>query len=105
MDKVFEILKKHFSELRKYPNVLNANVGEEITKGKRTGRKAIVVFVSQKKPLSALPINARLPDEVEGVPVDVVEWKADYKLGDTAPSHLDPETQHRISSGVRHGKQ
>jgi hypothetical protein len=104
MDKVFEILKKHFNELRQYPNVLNANVGEEITKGKKTGRRAIVVFVSQKKPLSVLPEHDRLPDEVEGVPVDVIEWKAEYKLGDTAPSHLDPETQRRISSGVRHGK-
>ena len=70
---IFDILDKHFSELKKYINVLNVNVGDEVTAGKRTGRRAIVVYVSKKLLLSNLKEKDRLPMYLKKVPVDVIE--------------------------------
>ena len=97
----YKTLDKHFKRLRKYVNVLNVNIGNEITKGINTGRLAIVVYVSKKKLLSELKKKEQLPDMIEGVPVDVIEFSSDYELGDTKPSHLSPKAQKRISSGVK----
>lgn len=44
---------------------------EEEAGGRPTGREAIVVFVREKQPLDALAEERWLPDEIEGVPVDV----------------------------------
>jgi hypothetical protein len=96
-----EILEKYFEQLRKYVNVLNVNIGDEITNGINTGRRAIVVYVSKKKKLDELKHEERLPDTIEDVPVDVIELASDYELGDTAPSHLKPEIQKRIAGGVK----
>jgi hypothetical protein len=95
-----KILDKHFERIRKV--ALNANIGDEITNGIKTGRRAIVAYVSKKKKLGELKKEERLPDMIEGVPVDVVELSSDdYELGDTAPSHLKPKEQKRIASGVK----
>jgi len=96
-----EILEKYFEQLRKYVNVLNVNIGDEITNGTKTGRRAIVVYVSKKKKLDELKHGERLPDTIEGIPVDVIELTSDYELGDTAPSHLKPKIQKRIAGGVK----
>ena len=98
---LYRILDKHFSHLRKYSNVLNIGIGDEITNGVKTGRHAIVVYVAKKKLLSELKKKEQLPDMIEGVPVDVIEFSSDYELGDTKPSHLSPKAQKRISSGVK----
>jgi len=98
---IHEILDKWFNNLRRYANVLNVNVGEEITNGKKTGRQAIVVYVKKKVPRQQLAWNELLPDAIEGVPVDVIEWTADYELGDTEPSRYNLKVQKRIASGVK----
>lgn len=102
---IFDILDKHFSELKKYINVLNVNVGDEVTAGKRTGRRAIVVYVSKKLLLSNLKEKDRLPMYLKKVPVDVIELlPKDYKMGDTSASNLIPSIQNRIASGVKNEK-
>ena len=98
---LYRILDKHFSHLRKYSNVLNISIGDEITNGVKTGQRAIVVYVSKKKLLSELKKKEQLPDMIGKVPIDVIELSADYQLGDTAPSYLNPKIQRRISSGVK----
>jgi hypothetical protein len=101
MEKIDLILEESFRNLRRYKNVLNISTGEELRNGVKTGRKAIVVYVSRKLKLDKLEKKDQLPDEVGGVPVDVVEISSDYELGDTSPSHLLPIVQRIISSGVR----
>lgn len=53
----------------KKAGVLTARPGWEIAGGQITGRPAIVVSVERKK--KRLPAGQRLPDEIQGVPVDV----------------------------------
>jgi hypothetical protein len=101
MDKIDSILERYFGYLRKYVNVLNVNTGEEVKDGKKTGRRAIVVYVSRKLKLDELKEKDRLPEEIENIPVDVVELSSDFELGDTKPSRLKPTVQKLISGGVR----
>jgi len=101
MTDIEEILEKNFSKLKKYLNVLNIQVGEEIAQGVKTGKKAIIVYVSRKLTKSQLKKKDILPDEIENVPVDVVELKSDYQLGETSVSKLPPNIQKRIASGVK----
>lgn len=60
-------------ELLSYPNVVAVGHGTERVKGSKTGETALVAFVRAKKPLSELEEDELLPDEIEGVKVDVQE--------------------------------
>jgi hypothetical protein len=57
---------RHEQELLRYPNVV----------GLATGESGLLVLVSRKLPESELAPDERLPREIEGVPVDVVETGA-----------------------------
>jgi hypothetical protein len=57
---------RHEHELLRYPNVV----------GLATGESGLLVLVSRKLPESELAPHERLPREIEGVPVDVVETGA-----------------------------
>jgi hypothetical protein len=48
-------------------------VGYQVKGGEQTSNYAIVVMVSRKLPLPALPPNAILPKNVDGVVIDVIE--------------------------------
>lgn len=54
---------RHERELLRYPNVV----------GVATGESGLLVLVSRKVPEQELAPDERLPREIEGVPVDVVE--------------------------------
>jgi len=96
-----EVLERHL-ELRSLPNVLNVATASKWIDGKDTGIPSIVVYVAKKKSLRALKKVDRVPSEVEGVPVDVIELSSpDFTLGDTATSRLPPIAQRRISGGVK----
>lgn len=102
LNAVFEAVNKHFEKLRKMPNVLNVGVGIKYTDKKDTGKLAIVVYVSKKKPLASLSPQEIIPKELEGVITDVIELSSnDFVLGDTAPSRLSPAVQRMIASGVK----
>ena len=99
-----EVLERHL-ELRSLPNVLNVATASKWIDGKDTGIPSIVVYVAKKKSLRALKKVDRVPSEVDGVPVDVIELSSpDFKLGDTATSRLSPGVQRRIAGGVRKGE-
>ena len=107
IDKIYEVLEKH-PELRNLPNVLNVSVGtkwvtDKVTgEMKNTGIPSIVVYVIEKKELKALKKVNRVPKEIEGVPVDVIELSSeDFALTDTNPSKLPFTTQRRIAGGVK----
>ena len=59
--------------LLELPGVHGVGVGGKTTGGEPTGETSIVVFVERKVPLSELPPQQRIPDEIDGVKTDVVE--------------------------------
>ena len=54
-------------------SVTGIDVGYRLVGGLPTGQLAIRVYVSQKLPIDQVPPRERIPEEVGGVPVDVIE--------------------------------
>jgi hypothetical protein len=52
-------------------NVVGVGIGEKIVDGKGTGIHAIKFFVKVKYPDNQVPERARLPEQINGLPVDV----------------------------------
>lgn len=60
------------AELMRYPNVVAVAEGVRTRGGQPTGEPCIVVYVSRKIPRQELRADEVLPDEVDGVGIDVV---------------------------------
>ena len=68
-----DVLRKHAEELLSKPGVYAVGLGEKVSKGKRTGKKALICSIKQKKPLAQLAQDEMIPQDVDGVPTDIVE--------------------------------
>ncbi len=55
------------------PNIVGITVGNKYKNGKKTAQKAIRVHVKSKTQLSKIPSDHRLPEFIEGVPIDVMQ--------------------------------
>lgn len=71
LERARSIKQAHESELLTKPNVVGVGVGFRQTSGKPTRDVAIVVMVKVKLPASELLPQEILPEEIEGIPVDV----------------------------------
>jgi len=71
LERARSIKQAHESELLNKPNVVGVGVGFRQTGGKPTRDVAIVVMVKVKLPAADLRPQDALPDEIEGIPVDV----------------------------------
>jgi hypothetical protein len=80
---VERVIERHLDEFRR-SRVLSVRPGYEITRGWLTGRPAIVLTVSRK--LRRVAEGARLPDAVEGIPVDVRQASARKRRELTDPA-------------------
>jgi len=67
-----QILRKHRGQLLKKRNVLAVGIGYKITGGRKTKTLSIVCSVEKKLPVSELSKKDLVPEEIEGVPTDVV---------------------------------
>lgn len=76
-DEIDRTIRSHLASLRK-PGVLTVRPGYEIAGHQLTGRSAIVATVHTKK--KDLPNNAKLPNSVGRVPVDVREARPLQRL-------------------------
>lgn len=63
----------HETELLQYPNVVGVSEGVRTRGGAVTSEPVLVVYVQRKVPEERLPAGARLPRQIDGVAVDVVE--------------------------------
>lgn len=72
-EKACAVKDEYLQELLSYPNVVGVGVGYRMVQGVRTDQVAVVVMVRSKQPAAGLQPEARLPAELEGVPVDVQE--------------------------------
>lgn len=61
------------AKLLGYPNVIGVATGIRVRGGKPTGEPCLVVYVSQKLPITKLAKSEVIPHEIEGVPIDVVD--------------------------------
>ncbi len=84
--RLLTLLRQHGETLLTYPNVHNVDIGFEYSGGQPTGRLAIRVHVSEKLQKSGLKRKERVPDELDGVPVDVIQFNP--------RSHLNRNQRH-----------
>lgn len=61
------------SELLKKANVVGLGVGLRQRDGEVTEEIALIVMVKEKVPISELKPEDRIPEEINSVPIDVVE--------------------------------
>jgi hypothetical protein len=63
----------HKAALLTQPNVVGVGVGYKTIGKQETNELCVVVMVQQKMPLADLPVEAVIPQEVAGVPTDVIQ--------------------------------
>jgi hypothetical protein len=90
LQKAMEVKHKIASQLMANPNVTGVGVGYKIVKGKRTEEVCIRVYVRKKLPRQELRPEEVLPENIEGIPVDVIE--AIYEIHQSIP----PIEEHRM---------
>ena len=71
--KAGQVKRAYQAELMAKANVVGVGVGYRQVGGERTETVALVVMVSRKLPAAQLAPQDVLPNEIEGVPVDVQE--------------------------------
>ncbi len=72
------VLEQHRKKLLAIPGVTGLAIGNKVTGGRDTGKRAVVVFVKQKR--RDVPDRERVPSEIDGTPTDVVE--RDFEIVD-----------------------
>ena len=73
IEQITKIKTRYEKELMKLANVIGVGIGFKHKNGQPTDEVALVVNVSQKKPLADLSKQDIIPSELEGVSVDVQE--------------------------------
>ncbi|MDE2635190.1 MAG: hypothetical protein OXI30_02395 [Chloroflexota bacterium] len=73
---IAEVQAKYDDYLMSFPNVIGTGIGYRQIKRQPSEELCLVVMVSRKLAPAKLPSEAMLPDEVENVPIDVIETGA-----------------------------
>jgi hypothetical protein len=71
--RIAAVQARHEAELLRYPNVVAVAAGFRTRRGAPTSDPCLVVYVQRKVPARRLAAGERLPKQIEGVPIDVVE--------------------------------
>jgi len=71
--RIAEVQDKHEAELLALENVVGVAASLKMTKGKPTKKWSLTVFVERKLPLAKVARASRIPEDIAGVPTDVVE--------------------------------
>jgi hypothetical protein len=80
---------QHQAMLLAMPNVIGVGIGLKSVQGRRGDRLCLVALVRRKLPRAALEAEALVPDELDGVPTDVVEV-GDVRADAARTSRLRP---------------
>jgi hypothetical protein len=67
------VQEKYSEQLMSKPHVVGTAIGLRMRQGQYTGEVAIVVMVSKKVAEDELKPEDKLPEELDGIPVDVQE--------------------------------
>ena len=76
-------------------NIVGVGIGEKISNGISTGVLAVKILVRVKYPKDAIPAADRLPDEIDGLPVDI-EQVGTFRRFATAPATAMPNPRTRF---------
>lgn len=71
--RIAAVRARHEAELLRYPNVVAIAEGFRTRRGAPRAERCLVVYVQRKVPARQLAAGARLPKQIEGVPIDVVD--------------------------------
>ena len=71
LDRLRRVKRKHEGELLRKRNVVGVGIGRRRSSPGETGEPVIVVSVTHKVPRHQLRSNDLVPQELDGVPVDV----------------------------------
>jgi hypothetical protein len=71
------IKRKHAFSLLCKAGVVGVGIGRKEVRGKPTETVSITILVERKIPESFLPIQNRLPSELDGIPTDVITISGD----------------------------
>lgn len=83
LDAAMEKVRTRFG---KRPNVTGIDVGYRYVQGARTPELCVRVHVQQKLPLSSIAESEVFPNEIDGIPLDVIEGR--YRVARTT-THAD----------------
>ena len=78
--KLVDLQRRHVDWLLDHPDVTAVDVNHKSVRGKQTDQLSLVVWVKKKLPESEIPEERRLPREIEGLQVDVIERNAAVSL-------------------------
>jgi len=73
MAKITAIQARYAEELMNYPHVVGVGIGMRQKKGEFTDELCLVVMVDEKLPSAQLDSGSILPDELDGISIDVQE--------------------------------
>jgi hypothetical protein len=82
LQQAIAVKARHESQLMQKANVIGVGVGYRERGGKLTGEVALVVNVTRKLPRYRLDPEDFIPNDIEGVPVDVREIGQMRALGE-----------------------
>ena len=72
-NKAMKVLEKHEKWLRSFEGIYDVGLGFPITDGKMDfSQLEILVYVKKKKSIRGIKKTQRLPEEIEGISVDVI---------------------------------
>lgn len=71
MAEIAEIQARHMDRLMAFPHVVGVGIGMRQRDGEFTDEMCLVVMVDEKVPVAQLAADSILPQEIEGVSVDV----------------------------------
>ncbi|MDQ3850243.1 MAG: hypothetical protein M3296_06480 [Actinomycetota bacterium] len=87
-----------------FENIVGVGIAEKVTAGRATRRLAVAVYVVSKVPADQVHDAARVPDEVDGAPTDVVmtgEFRAQPFTGRYRPASAGVSIgHHQITAGT-----
>lgn len=68
-----EVKDRHESALLGMENVVGVATSQKVTAGQPTEQRSVTVLVERKLPRDEVPEESRVPEELDGVPTDVIE--------------------------------
>ncbi len=82
------------------PGVVGVGIGEKVRNGKFTGEPCVVVNVVRKLHPDELESEARIPEQIDGIPTDIVAFGEGYPLSDPQPKTMQPGESLRNATGT-----
>jgi hypothetical protein len=89
-EKIYSVKKNAEGRLLAIPGVHGVGLGAKYVGGERTREPAIMVFLENKKPASAIPPHEMIPPEIDGVKTDVVQSTKPRLMGPDDSSRHRP---------------